>query len=187
MKSKSPEFKKLKSTPGMWIIYFIYLALIVALSIYCCEKIIATYTGELLPTKVFTVENDVVSLKLPDDWSLQSSSSEDGITFKSSTGYESLSIAKISNMNIEQAKIMYMLELNGEFPNATGSTLSYTEKDVGNKKMYVTQIVYENKYYLCGVRESGNTIIKFSYAASIMAGEIADIDEMINSINYREK
>ena len=52
--------------------------------------------------------------------------------------------------------------------------------------MFATQILYESKYYLCGVRESGNTIIKFVYSASSMTGEISDIDAIISSINYRK-
>ena len=54
------------------------------------------------------------------------------------------------------------------------------------EKMFATQILYESKYYLCGVRESGNTIIKFVYSASSMTGEISDIDAIISSINYRK-
>ena len=52
--------------------------------------------------------------------------------------------------------------------------------------MFAMNIVYQSQYYLCGVMESGNTIIKFVYSASIMTGEISDIDTIIGSINYRK-
>ena len=52
--------------------------------------------------------------------------------------------------------------------------------------MFATHLMYQSQYYLCGVMESGNTLIKFVYSASAMTGEIADIDEIIGSINYRD-
>ena len=181
------EYKRLKSTPGMWIIFAVLLSITVACSILIINSWILENSGESLPTKVFTVEEDVVSLKLPDDWMLLSSSTKKSITFQSKDGYESLSITKCSETNVQDASIFYMLELKDMFPDVSGEQLQYSEIEYGGSKMFATQILYNNQYYLCGVKESGNTIIRFVYSASIMAGEIADIDSIVKSINYREK
>ena len=178
---------RLRSTPGMWILFFIFLSIIVAISIYGVNTLLDTWSGKSLPTRVFTIEEDVISLKLPENWNMTSNTTDDGITFTASTGYETLSIAKMPYSSITQASIFFLLELEGMFPGVNVSNISYTQTEIGGKKLYATQIYYGNMYYLCGVRESGNTIIKFVYNASIMAGEISDIDSIINSINYREK
>ena len=180
------EFKKLKSTPGMWVIFIVFLGILVGISILFLNHAFNLMTEDALPTRVFTVENDVVSIKLPNHWGMSSTSTSKQITLTSSSGYESISISKASESNVTDASIIYMLELRGLFPNANADSLAYTESDIDGKKMYVTQVMYGNRYYLCGVRESGNTIIRFVYSASVMTGEISDIDSIIQSINYRE-
>lgn len=179
------EYKRLKSTPGMWIIFFAFLALIVSISIFCTHTLLQRMSGDILPTQVFTVENDVVSLKLPNDWNMSSSSSTNSITWTSKDGYESLSISSTKEASVAEASIMYMLELRNMFPDVSSDTLEYAERTINGKKMFATHIMYKSQYYLCGVMESGNTIIKFVYSASSMVGEVSDIDTIIGSINYR--
>ena len=179
------EYKRLKSTPGMWIIFFAYLLLLVGISIWGTHTLLLKMSGDLIPTQVFTIEDDVVSLKLPDDWSLLSSSSTNSVTWTSDNGYESLSISKMKETSIVEASTMYMLELRTAFPNVNTNSLQYTTNTINGKKTFVTTIMYESKYYVCGVMESGNTIIKFVYSASSLAGEISDIETIIGSINYR--
>ena len=187
--NKQYEYKRLKSTPGMWILYFIFLGILLTISILGINRFIQLASGDSLPTKVFTLDNgkysDVVSLKLPEDWIQSSDSSDKALTWLSKDGYESLSISAVNEKSVAEASVMYMLEIRNMFPDATGD-FQYNEVSIGNKKMFATQILYESKYYLCGVRESGNTIIKFVYSASSMAGEISDIDAIISSINYRK-
>lgn len=180
------EFKRLKSTPGMWVLFVVFLFVASGISIFLWNKFFYMLSENSIPTKVFTVENDVISLKLPDGWDISESSSQKQITFTSSSGYESLSISKASETSVASASITYMLELRSLFPDVDAGSLAYTKTDIDGKTMYVTQLMYKNKYYLCGVRESGNSIIRFVYSASVMAGEISDIDTIITSINFRE-
>ena len=184
--NKTYEYKRLKSTPGMWIIYFAFLGVLLAISIIGINTFINQASGDLLATKVYTIEDDVISIKMPDNWTLSNNSDLDAITWTSDNGYESLSISSVDSPTVSEASIVYMLELRNAFPDAS-SDFKYNEVTIGGKKMFATQIMYESKYYLCGVKESGNTIIKFVYSASAIAGEISDIDTMIASINYRKK
>ena len=184
--NKTYEYKRLKSTPGMWIIYFAFLGVLLAISIIGINTFINQASGDLLSTKVYTIEDDVISIKMPDNWTLSSNSDLDAITWTSDNGYESLSISSVDSPTVSEASIVYMLELRNAFPDAS-SDFKYNEVTIGGKKMFATQIMYESKYYLCGVKESGNTIIKFVYSASAISGEISDIDTMIASINYRKK
>ena len=184
--NRKTEFKRLKSTPGMWAIFIIFLLIISGISIFFWSRFFYMLSEDAIPTKVFTVENDVVSIKLPDGWDISESSNNKQITFTTSNGYESLSISKTSETSIASASITYMLELRSMFPDVDASSLAYTETDIDGKKMYITQLMYKNRYYLCGVRESGNTIIRFVYSASAMTGKISDIDTIITSINFRE-
>lgn len=181
------EFTRLRSTPRMWIVFFIYLAIVSGITIACLSHLFNIWSEDTLPTKVFTVEDDVISLKIPDDWTITSDSDGNQVTFKSGDSYESLSIATMDDATVTAASITFMLEIQGMFPDVKADMTSYSEMELGNKKAYVTQVEYYSKYYLCGVMESGNTIIKFVYSASVMAGEIADIDMIIGSINYRDK
>lgn len=183
---KKTEFKRLKSTPGMWALFIVFLFVISGISILLWDRFFYMLSENSIPTRVFTVENDVVSLKLPDGWDISESSNQKQITFTSSSGYESLSISKASETSVASASITYMLELRSMFPDVDASSLAYTETDIDGKTMYVTQLMYKNRYYLCGVRKSGNSIIRFVYSASVMAGEISDIDTIITSINFRE-
>ena len=183
---KKTEFKRLKSTPGMWALFIVFLFVISGISILLWDRFFYMLSENSIPTRVFTVENDVVSLKLPDGWDISESSNQKQITFTSSSGYESLSISKASETSVASASITYMLELRSMFPDVDASSLAYTETDINGKTMYVTQLMYKNRYYLCGVRESGNSIIRFVYSSSVMAGEISDIDTIITSINFRE-
>jgi hypothetical protein len=184
--NKTFEYKRLKSTPGMWIIYFAFLGVLLAISIIGINTFIKQSSGDLLATKVYTIGEDVVSIKMPDNWTLSSSSDTDAITWTSDNGYESLSISAVDATSLSEASIVYMLELRNAFPDAT-SDFEYNEVTIGGKKMFAVQIMYESIYYLCGIKESGNTFIKFVYSASAMSGEISDIDTMIASINYRKK
>lgn len=187
--NKQYEYKRLKSTPGMWILYFVFLGILLSISIIGINKFISLASGDSLPTKVFTIDNgkysDVVSLKIPDDWLQSSESDSNALTWISKDGYESLSISSVNEKSVAEASVMYMLEIRNMFPDVEAN-FEYNEINIGDKKMFATQILYESKYYLCGVRESGNTIIKFVYSASAMAGEISDIDTIIESINYRK-
>lgn len=183
---KKTEFKRLKSTPGMWALFIVFLFVISGISILLWDRFFYMLSENSIPTKVFTVENDVISLKLPDGWDISESSSQKQITFTSSSGYESLSISKASETSVASASITYMLELRSLFPDVDAGSLAYTKTDIDGKTMYVTQLMYKNRYYLCGVRESGNSIIRFVYSSSVMAGEISDIDTIITSINFRE-
>lgn len=180
------EYKRLKSTPGMWIIFFAFLALLVGISIFFTHTLFLRMSGETLPTQVFTVEDDVVSLKLPTDWSLSKTSTMKAVTWTSKDGYESLSVSKTSEKTVSEASMMYMLELKNMFPDVSTDSFEYTERELNGKVMFATHLMYQGQYYLCGVMESGNTLIKFVYSASAMTGEIADIDEIIGSINYRD-
>ena len=182
---RTSDYKRLKSTPGMWVLYFVYLAILVAITIIAFNFIVSHNNGDRLPTKVFTVEKDVVSLKLPETWYAEDIESTKSINFKSSNGYESLSISPAKESTVAEASVMYMLELRNMFPE-TSSNFEYTETTINGKKSFATQIMYESKYYLCGVMESGNTIIRFVYSASVVASEISDIDTIIGSINYRK-
>ena len=186
-KNKVKEFVPLKSTPRMWIIFIVYTLLISGITIWGITKLFDTWAEDSLATKVFTIEDDVVSLKLPDDWNIEKESDGNLITFKSGDQYESLSIASLPEKDLGTASIAFMLELNGMFPDVSGDMMAYSKTQMNGKNMYVTQIQYQNKYYLCGVMDSGNTIIKFVYSASVMSGEISDIDTIIGSINYRNK
>ena len=179
------EYKRLKSTPGMWIIFLAFLALIVSISIFCTHTLLQRMSGDVLPTQVFTVESDVISLKLPSDWGMSTSSSSKSVTWTSKDGYESLSVSSTTASSVAEASIMYMLELRNMFPDVSVDTLNYSESTINGKKMFATHIMYKSQYYLCGVMESGNTIIKFVYSASSMVGEVSDIDTIIGSINYR--
>ena len=181
------EFTRLRSTPRMWLVFFIYLAIVSGITIACLSHLFNIWSEDTLPTKVFTVEDDVISLKIPDDWTITSDSDGNQVTFKSGDSYESLSIATMDDATVTAASITFMLEIQGMFPDVKADITSYSEMELGNKKAYVTQVEYYSKYYLWGVMESGNTIIKFVYSASVMAGEISDIDMIIGSINYRDK
>jgi hypothetical protein len=179
------NYQKLKSTPGMWVLYFLYLAILVGVTIFAFNIIATQSSGDRLPTKVFTVEKDVISLKLPEDWYAEEMVSTKAINFKSNNGYESLSISTVKESDVSEASIMYMLELKNMFPNVS-TNFQYNESKINGKTLFATQIMYESKYYLCGVMESGNTIIRFVYSASVTAAEISDIDTIIGSINYRK-
>ena len=95
-------------------------------------------------------------------------------------------ISKTSEKTVSEASMMYMLELKNMFPDVSTDSFEYTERELNGKVMFATHLMYQGQYYLCGVMESGNTLIKFVYSASAMTGEIADIDEIIGSINYRD-
>lgn len=179
--------KTVKSKPGMWIIYFVVLGLLVWISILGINRCLEYMSEDSLPTHVYTIEDDVISLRLPDTWTVTSGTKSGSITFESNTGYESLSIVKTSEQTLTEASIMYMLELRNMFVDVSTDKMSYSETTLNGKKTFATQILYNNKYYLCGVMESGNSIIRFVYSASVMAGEISDIDSIIGSINYRAK
>ena len=74
------------------------------------------------------------------------------------------------------------------FPDIDASTMTYDESyTLNGKKMFAVNILYQGQYYLAGVMESGNTIIKFVYSTSSLTSEISDIDTIIGSINYRAK
>lgn len=179
------NYQKLKSTPGMWVLYFVYLAILVSVTIFAFNYIVEDSQGLRLPTKVFTVENDVVSIKLPENWYITDAETTKAINFESDNGYESLSISPASETSIEEASIMYMLELKNMFPDASADFV-YNEMQLNGKATFATQILYKSKYYLCGVMESGNTIIRFVYSASVVSSEVSDIDTIIGSINYRK-
>ena len=179
------EYKKLKSTPGMWIVYFVFLAILVTISVVGTNMLLNKMTGDALSTKVFTVGKDAISIKIPDNWSLQTTSTTDAVTWVSDNGYESLSISSTKYSSVTEASVMYMLEIQGMFPDASMENFDYKETEINGKKMFAMHILYDSRYYLCGVKESGNTIIKFVYSASAMIGEISDIDTIIGSINYR--
>lgn len=183
---QTEQYERLKSTPGMWVIFFVFLSILVSISIFFLNKIVVGLSEDAIPIKVFTVGDDVISLQLPDDWELSSTTDNQQITFKSKDGFESLSVSNSNDKSISSASILYMLELRTLFPDADSSTLSFSENEIDGKKTYLTQIMYNNRYYLCGVKESGNTVIKFVYSASVMSGEISDIDQIISSIHYRE-
>ena len=74
------EFKKLKSTPGMWVIFIVFLGILVGISILFLNHAFNLMTEDALPTRVFTVENDVVSIKLPNHWEMSSTSTSKQIT-----------------------------------------------------------------------------------------------------------
>lgn len=186
MTAQKTEFKRLRSTPGMWIIFIVFLSMLVAVSIFFWNRLFNMLAEDSMPTRVFTIEDDVMSLKLPDNWEMSSSSTEKQTTFTSSNGYESLSISKTTATSLSSASIVYMLELRGMFPDASADSLAYTQTESNGRQMYVTQIMYGNRYYLCGVQQNGDLILRFVYSASIMTGEISDIDTIIASINYRE-
>ena len=186
MTTQKTEFKRLRSTPGMWVIFVVFLSALVAISIFFWNRLFHMLAEDAIPTRVFTIEDDVISLKLPDDWEMVSTSTKKQITLTSSSGYESLSISKTSETSLSSASIIYMLELRSMFPDASADSLAYTQTEINGKAMYVTQIMYGNRYYLCGVQQNKDLIIRFVYSASAMAGEIADIDAIIASINYRE-
>jgi hypothetical protein len=169
----------------MWVLYFVYLAILVSVTIFAFNYIVEDSQGVRLPTKVFTVEKDVVSIKLPENWTLTDAETTKSINFESDNGYESLSISPASENNLQEASIMYMLELKNMFPDASAD-FTYNEMQLNGKKTFGTQILYKSKYYLCGVMESGNTIIRFVYSASVVASEVSDIDTIIGSINYRK-
>lgn len=179
------NYQKLKSTPGMWVLYFVYLAILVSVTIFAFNYIVEDSHGLRLPTKVFTVENDVVSIKLPENWYITDAETTKAINFESDNGYESLSISPASETSIKEASIMYMLELKNMFPDASADFV-YNEMQLNGKATFATQILYKSKYYLCGVMESGNTIIRFVYSASVVSSEVSDIDTIIGSINYRK-
>jgi hypothetical protein len=169
----------------MWVLYFVYLAILVSVTIFAFNYIVEDSQGLRLPTKVFTVENDVVSIKLPEKWYITYAETTKAINFESDNGYESLSISPASETSIEEASIMYMLELKNMFPDASADFV-YNEMQLNGKATFATQILYKSKYYLCGVMESGNTIIRFVYSASVVSSEVSDIDTIIGSINYRK-
>lgn len=179
------NYQKLKSTPGMWVLYFIYLALLVSITIFAFNYLVEDSQGGRLPTKVFAVEKDVVSIKLPDNWQITDAETTKSINFASDNGYESLSISPASEDNLKEASIMYMLELKNMFPDASAD-FAYNEMQINGKNTFATQILYKSKYYLCGVMESGNVVIRFVYSASVVASEVSDIDTIIGSINYRK-
>lgn len=179
-------YKRLETTPGMWIIFVLFLALTVGLTIFLTNQFLYRASGDLLATKVFTIENDVVSLKLPDDWKMDTTESTNAINFISGSGQESLSIAPTKEETVSEASIMYMLELRNMFPDIDANSMEYDENiTLNGKKIFATNIMYKGQYYLCGVMESGNTIIKFVYSTSSLTTEISDIDTIIGSINYR--
>ena len=181
-------YERIKTTPGMWIIFIIVLAFFVGLTIFLTNQLLLRASGDILATKVFTIEDDVVSIKLPDNWNITSTDSINAINFASSDGYESLSIAAVKEKTVREASIMYMLELKNMFPDIDASTMTYDESyTLNGKKMFATNILYQGQYYLAGVMESGNTIIKFVYSTSSLTSEISDIDTIIGSINYRAK
>ncbi len=181
-------YERIKTTPGMWIIFCLFLALSVGLTIFLTNQFLLRASGDILATKVFTVEDDVVSIKLPDDWDIASTDSVKAINFASSDGYESLSIAATKEKTVKEASVMYMLELKNMFPDIDSSTMTYDESyTLNGKKMFAVNILYQGQYYLAGVMESGNTIIKFVYSTSSLTSEISDIDTIIGSINYRAK
>jgi hypothetical protein len=179
------EYKKLKSTPGMWVIYFVCLGVMVGMSILAINLTLQKMAGSVLSTQVFTIQKDVVSIKLPDDWAIKGDSDTNAITWLSKDGYESLSISKANETSVIDASFMYLLEIRNMFPDVSLDNLDYNESELNGKKMFAMHIMYDSRYYLCGVMESGNSVVKFVYSASVMAGEIADIDEIIGSINYR--
>lgn len=185
-KSMTEGFTPLRSTPRMWLIFILFLALTSGITIFGLSHFFEMLGEDALATKVFTVEDDKVSLKLPDDWSIDDSSNGNYITFASADTYESLSIAKMEEKTASAASVTFMLEIQGMFPDSNASISSFSEMTISGKKAYVTQVQYTGKYYLLGVMESGNAVIKFVYAASTMAGEISDIDTIIGSIHYRK-
>ena len=180
------KYKYDKNTPGMWIIFIVLLVVSVGLTIVMFNAILFRNAGETLPTRVFTVGTNVVSLKIPDDWSFIQSDSDDVFTWQSKDGYESLSVSPAKEPTLEEASLMYLLEIKAMFPDADMNNLSYNESTINGKKAFAMNISYESKYYIIGVIESGDTMVKFVYAASIMTGEISDIDAIIGSINYRK-
>lgn len=181
-------YERIKTTPGMWIVFVLFLALSVGLTIFLTNQLLLRASGDLLATKVFTIEDDVVSIKLPDNWDITSTDSVNAINFASSDGYESLSIAATKEETVKEASIMYMLELKNMFPDIDASTMTYDESyTLNGKKMFAVNILYQGQYYLAGVMESGNTIIKFVYSTSSLTSDISDIDTIIGSINYRAK
>lgn len=180
------RYKYDKNTPGMWIIFIVLLIISVTLTIVMFNAILFRVGGETLPTRVFTVGKNVVSLKLPNDWTFIQSDSDDVFTWQSKDGYESLSVSPAKETNLAEASTMYLLEIKNMFPNADMSSLVYNESTINGKKAFAMNISYESKYYIIGVMEDGDTMIKFVYAASIMTGEISDIDAIIGSINYRK-
>lgn len=185
-KNIEKPYQRIKTTPGMWIVFVLFLAFTVGLTIFLTNQFLYRASGQILATKVFTVENDVVSLKLPDNWKMDNTESVNAINFVSDSGQESLSIAATTEKDISEAAIMYMLELRNVFPDIDTSSMEYNEDTTLNgKKIFATNIMYQGQYYLCGVMESGNTIIKFVYSTSSLTTEISDIDTIIGSINYR--
>jgi hypothetical protein len=175
-----------KSSPGMWILFFVTLAITVGVTIYVINTLISAASGTLLPTKVFTIDDDVVSIQLPEDWVVNKDSSKKAITWNSKNGYEGLSIAAMDESNLKDASIIYMLELKETFQGVSTENLTFEENTINGKPVFAVNVMYQSRYYLCGVMESGNTIIKFVYSASLVTGEISDIDTIIGSINYRK-
>ena len=180
------RYKYDRNTPGMWIIFIVLLAASVGLTILMFNAVLFRAAGETLPTRVFTVGSNVVSLKIPNDWSFIQSDSDTVFTWQSKDGYESLSVSPATEPTLEEASLMYMLEIKGMFPDTDMSNLTYNESTINGKKAFAMNISYESKYYIIGVIESGETLVKFVYSASIMTGEISDIDVIIGSINYRK-
>ena len=172
---------RLKSTFGMWIVFFVFLSILLSISIYFIHNAIIGSANDTLPTNVYTIGEDVFSMKTPNGWSIyESSTTKDGINFSSANGYETFSITP-SDKNFEQESAIYLIELCEMFDNS----LSYTQSTLGSQKINAVQVMLNNTYYFCGVRESGNTVIRFMYTASIMLNEPSRVDEVVKSINYR--
>ena len=179
------SFTPLRSTPRMWLVFLLFLGITAGITIFGLSRFFDMLGEDALATKVFTVEDDKISLKLPDDWHIDESSDGNYITFVSDDTYESLSVAKMEESSAKAASVIFMLEIRGMFPDSNADVAAYSEMSLNGKKAYVTQVQYTGKYYLLGVMESGNAVLKFVYSASMMAGEIADIDAIIGSIHYR--
>lgn len=174
---------RLKSTIGMWIVFFLFLAILLSISIAGINSFISINSNDSLATNVYTIGDDVFSMKVPETWTMDSSSdTSSGISFLSANGYESLYFSP-SKLSFEQESAIYLIEINEMF----NQQLSFTSSSIADKKIKATQIMLNNTYYLCGVKESGNTVIRFMYTASIMIQDPSPIDEIIESINYRQK
>ena len=186
MKQKT-QSDRLRSTPGMWILFCIILIAALALSILCIELILQKATGKTLPTRIFTSGNHVVSIKLPNNWVMVDSESESDIVISSPTGQESIAVAKSSRNNLKTAYAMFRLELNDAFPDLSGSDIVFEEKTVGSVKMYWSEIEYRGALYVCGVKDAKDCVVKFVYMVDEPDNVRSDLETIVASINYRQK
>ena len=124
---KPVDYKQKLNSPGMWILFCISLAICVTLTIIVLNTFLLKMSGDIMPTKVFTVNKDVVSLKLPDDWIFKTSDTGKSLTWVSANNYESLSISQTDANTVKEASIIYLLELKDMFQDVSMENFEYQE------------------------------------------------------------